>query len=618
VSFLSPLFLIGAAAAAIPIVLHLLHRRVEPIVDFAAMRYLRVAPVEESKRRRVRELVLLALRVAALVLLACAFAQPYFTGGFAAAGEGTTLVLVDVSASLSAPGQFDAALQRAAEVIRQAPATDAVGVLSFAQASSVNAPVSHDRTGALAAVGQLTPGAGATRYHSALRQAAETLKGRSGRMVVVTDLQRTGWDADPGEGGIPASLALEVEDIGGPSANLAVSDLRVEGTDAVAVVRNFSSRQVTEQVIFSIDDRRIGSAVLTLAPGGSAEARLSTAGYQSGALAASIADPDGYLADNIRYAALDAGDATSVVAVTATGHPSDAIYLDRALGIAEGAGGFRFRAADGATVSSPDADVFDGAHAVVLMSTRGLEQRGRARLAAFVRAGGGLLLTSGPEVDPAIVRQALNGIVLTSWTVRPDASVSFAAEDSRHPIFRVFGGLGTLGGVSFSRAARIAVAEGADVLARYSDGSPALVEERTTGGRVLVFGSDVNNRWNNLPLQPAFVPFIHESLRYLASPRARRSAYLVGELQGNAGLTPGVIELQGRRVAVNTDPRESDPTRMSADAFQTGVPRFDGSGAPPAGRAAGPQERGHGLWWYGLLLVLVTLTMEGVLGRRLR
>jgi hypothetical protein len=616
VSFLSPLFLIGAAAAAIPIVLHLFHRRVEPLVDFAAMRYLRVAPVEESKRRRLRELVLLALRVTALVLLACAFAQPYFTGEIAAAGGNTTLVLVDVSASLSAPGQFDAALRRAAQVIRQTPTTDAVGVLSFAQASSVIAPVSQDRAGALAAVAQLKPGAGATRYRSALKQAAETLEGRSGRMVVVTDLQQTGWDA-AGDGGVPASVALEIEDLGGPSANLAVSELRVEGAEAVAVVRNFSSRQVTEEVIFSIDDRRIGSTTLALVPGGSAEARLNIAAYQSGALAASIADRDGYRADDIRYAALDAGDATSVLAITATGHPSEALYLDRALGIAEGTGGFRFRAESGATVSLRDAEVLEDVHAVVLMSTRGLEQRGRERLAAFVRAGGGLLLTSGPEVDPAIVRQALNGIVVTSWTVRPGASLSFAAEDSRHPIFRVFGGIGTLGSVSFSRAARVTAAEGADVLARYSDGSAALVDERTTGGRVLVFGSDLNDRWNNFPLQPAFVPFIHESLRYLASSRARRSAYLVGELQTNGGLTPGVIELQGRRVAVNTDPRESDPTRMSADAFQSGIPRLDAAGVQQAGRAAGSQERGHGLWWYGLLLMLATLTTEGVWGRRL-
>src|ERR671910_2089969 len=112
-AFLSPLFLIGVAAAAIPIAIHLFYRRTEPVVDFAAMRYLRQAPVEHSRRRRLRELVLLALRVSALVLLALAFARPYFSDSAGAGTGDATMVLVDTSVSLSAPGRFEEARERA-------------------------------------------------------------------------------------------------------------------------------------------------------------------------------------------------------------------------------------------------------------------------------------------------------------------------------------------------------------------------------------------------------------------------------------------------------------------------------------------------------------------------
>ena len=77
-SFLSPLFLFGAAAAAVPIVLHLLKREPEARVRFSAVKLLKRAPVEHTQRRRLRELILLALRVTALVLLALAFARPFF------------------------------------------------------------------------------------------------------------------------------------------------------------------------------------------------------------------------------------------------------------------------------------------------------------------------------------------------------------------------------------------------------------------------------------------------------------------------------------------------------------------------------------------------------------
>ena len=104
-SFLYPAFLVGAALVALPIVLHLMRRDVAPEVPFAAVRLLRRSPIERSRRRRLRDLLLLAARVAALLLLAGAFARPYVMN--ATAGSRLTIVAVDRSFSMSAPGQFD-------------------------------------------------------------------------------------------------------------------------------------------------------------------------------------------------------------------------------------------------------------------------------------------------------------------------------------------------------------------------------------------------------------------------------------------------------------------------------------------------------------------------------
>ena len=108
-SFLSPLFLAGLAAVTIPIAIHLFQRRAEPVIEFAAMRYLRRAPVEQSRRRRLRELLLLALRIAALCLLAFAFARPYFAQSAASLSAPVDMVLVDTSVSMTGPGQFERA-----------------------------------------------------------------------------------------------------------------------------------------------------------------------------------------------------------------------------------------------------------------------------------------------------------------------------------------------------------------------------------------------------------------------------------------------------------------------------------------------------------------------------
>jgi hypothetical protein len=627
VAFLSPLFLLGAAAIAIPVAIHLFFRRTDPVIPFAAMRFLRRAPVEQASRRRLRELLLLALRAAALLLLAFAFARPYLAQSASAVSAPATVVMVDTSASVSTPAQFERVRTRALDVIRSAAPNHEVGVVTFAHGANVLAPLSADRAGAVAAVSRLKPGAGATRYRAALHRAAEEFGDRAGRIVVITDLQQSGWDAD--EGGVPERIAVEVEDVGGASSNVAVLSLRVEGNEAVATVRSFAQSTTIDQVVFALGDRRIGAVAVTLHAGGTAEARMVLPEQAAGALAASITDRDGYAADNIRYAVVNAADVPSILAVTPTGHPSESLYLERALLIAEGSGGFRFRAISGRDFSDRDAGASSpatGDDVIVVLGTRGLEQRGRERLAAFVGEGGGLLVAAGPDVDPAVIREALGGVIKTSWRARAStelrasdaAALSFAPDDSRHPIFRLFGGVGTLGNVTFARAALVEPADSDEVLARYSDGTPAVVEERTSGGRIILFASDLNNRGNDFPLQPAFVPFVHETVRYLAAARASRSAYLVGELAGPQGSAPGVVTLGGgRTVAVNVDTRESDPARMTVDEFQAGVARLNATAARQAGAQARSDEDRQRLWQYALLLMVVSLAAEGIVGRRL-
>jgi Aerotolerance regulator N-terminal/von Willebrand factor type A domain len=614
--FLSPLFLVGMAAAAIPIAIHLFHRRTEPVVEFSAMRFLRRAPVEHSRHRRLREMILLALRVAALLLLAFAFARPYFTESAAALATPATVVMVDTSVSMSAPGQFERARAKASEILRAAAPGSSVAVVAFADGVDVIAPLSEDRAGALTAVSALNIGSGATRYRTALGRAAEVLGTRSGRIVVVTDLQQSGWDTAD-QGAVPERIPVEVEDIGGPETNLAVAALRIEGTEANAFVHNFSSRPVTTQVNFAIDGKPTGAVAVALAAGGSAEARLALPVAVSGGLSATVSDTQGYAADNTRFALLDEAAAPLVLAVTASGHPSESFYLDRALAIAPGAGGFRFRAVSGPAFSALTSEELDDVRVVVILGTRGLEQRGRELLANYVRSGGGLLLTAGPDVDAMIVREALQTVAQTSWRLREAEPLRFAPADSRHPVFRVFGGVGTLGNVSFSRAALMQAGDSADIVARFSDGSAALIDEQAGEGRVLVFGSDLNNAWNNFPVQPAFVPFVHETLRHLASARPLSTEYLVGALPGAEGRNPGVVDLVGRRVVVNIDPRESDPSRTSVDQFKASVSRVAAGAERQAGAESQQREDGQRLWQYALLLMVVSLAAEGMLGRRL-
>src|SRR5262245_49304867 len=100
-SFLYPAFLVGALAVALPIVLHFLRHDVVPEVSFSAVRFLQQSPVARSRRRRLRDVLLLVARVTALVLLALAFARP-FVRGTAATTAPIRVIAIDRSLSMSA------------------------------------------------------------------------------------------------------------------------------------------------------------------------------------------------------------------------------------------------------------------------------------------------------------------------------------------------------------------------------------------------------------------------------------------------------------------------------------------------------------------------------------
>ena len=221
VSFLSPLFLIGAIAAAVPILLHLFHRKTEVVIDFPAVRLLTRAPAQQHRRRRLRELLLLALRVTALVLLAISFARPYLAGAAAPESAPVTVIVVDTSMSLSAPNQFDRAKEAALRAVDAAPASHAIALVSFADSAAVPVEPTTDRSAARAAIAGLAPGPGGTRYRTALSRASEVIGARDARVVMITDLQQAGWDAND-DGGLPDGVDVQVVAVARPAGNLAV------------------------------------------------------------------------------------------------------------------------------------------------------------------------------------------------------------------------------------------------------------------------------------------------------------------------------------------------------------------------------------------------------------
>jgi len=105
-SFLNPFFLLGLAAAAIPIIIHMLTRRRPREVMFPSLEFLSEVNQNEIRRLRIKQWLLLALRALAVAAIALAMARPALKGsaGRASRAATTVVALCDRSGSMGALG----------------------------------------------------------------------------------------------------------------------------------------------------------------------------------------------------------------------------------------------------------------------------------------------------------------------------------------------------------------------------------------------------------------------------------------------------------------------------------------------------------------------------------
>ena len=592
-SFLSPLFLIGALAAAVPILLHLFHRKTELVIDFPAVSLLKRAPVQQHRRRRLRELVLLALRVAALLLLALSFARPYFAGAVAPDSVPLTVIAVDTSMSMSAPGQMERARDAAARAVAAAPASHALALVAFGDAATIVVEPTTDRSAITSAIARLDARASGTRFRTALARSSEIIGTREGHVVIVSDLQQSGWESND-DGGLPDGVGIEVISVPPPPGNLAVTSAERRDRRIVASIQNFGNIEVKAPVRLVAGGKELAQTEVTMAPRGAADAELLGTVPAAGAAEIRVDDATGYQADNARMVLLDAMPAVPIAVVVAdpTGS-TGGLYIERALTVAGNGHEFSVDVRDGREVAKWTEAEQSRVAAIFVLGTRTLDRQGRDAIRNYLNRGGQVLLAMGPDVDPGTLTDVVGTRLSFDEAAVQTPGATMIASDSRHPIFRPFlNPSGPLGDVQVEQYRRLKDQDDRAVLARFSGGDAALTEQTVGQGRLIVFTSDLDNEWSRFPLNPAFVPFAVETARYLTKARRPQPA------------------------AATVDIRESNPAATTAEDFANAIQRTTRAGLLEAKNTARDIEDRQRWWQIGLVLMLIALAGEALLGRR--
>lgn len=656
--FLVPAFLAGLAALAVPIYIHLRHREWEKPHRFPSLMFLRRIPIRTARRRRITDWLLLTLRALAVSLLVIAFSRPFFRkdpAETAATRSRAVVVLLDRSLSMGHREVWPKALDSANAIVRSLGPADRVAVIRFDEQAEVAQTLTTDHAAALAAISTTKVTSRGTRFASGLRAARQALaaSGQPGEIVVITDLQRSGLAGLAGVE-LPSGTLVRAAPVGASRrANLAVLSADVQRLPAgdrseLLVTASISGKELgaakTARVTLSVDGRAAGTRDVTMQPDGVATVSFERIPLASGRARAVISlDPDALAADDsLRLVILpEVGLRVAMVGTRGSG-PDDLLFTERALGIGREP---RF------TVERKQ--VLDQAAlrntSVVVLFDRAPE----AALTQWVKDGGGLILAAGSRQSAAgeLVPGTVSGMVERLG----DGGGSFGEVSLDHPVFAPFreGGTAVLGAARFLRYPKISAGEGSQVLARFDDGSPLLVERTLGDGRILLLATPLDNLTGDFPLQPGFLPFIRRLAMYAAGHRVTPLWRTTGE----TGIVPGgvkdpviatpagelvrpasdsapctvVLEEAGFYqtyasraagepidiIAVNPPVQESDLTPADPRELMIGVKQSDSTSAVTRENlVASEQESRQGIWRLLVGVVLVLLVMEAIVANR--
>jgi hypothetical protein len=680
-SFLTPLFFIGVAALAAPILVHLVRRTRARKIQFPALVFVRQIPQRTIRRRTLQNVLLLLLRCLAILLIVIAFTRPFFTSGSSAkstTAAGATVILIDNSLSMRRENFFTEAQRRAEIAIEDTRNDEQIALVSFDKRYAVANRFTNDKNRLRTAVRSLTAGWDGTEYEQALRGAESLLSEveTSGpkRIVMISDFQAPGWHQANATFKLANTTQLTTLDVGGnnPAANVAITDVEARGVvfgqkylDNLAVhLSNFSDTPRDHvQVDFQINDQTVEKRDVSLNSRDSRVVEFTGFNLNEGANRCTIDISNGEIStgdfapDNRFYFTLRRETpAKALIVESASRGRSDSLHLQSALATDDNLP-FTFTLK---TTGSVDPASIAEQKLVILNDARQINSALAGALMRFVNAGGQLIVSTGPQTQVESFNNSLQQLApaVLREAVQTKAGESAAITDVKfdHPIFEVFQQSGRLAGANVVGYFRSEPRANASVLARFEDGSPALIEGMAGKGRVLLFTSSLGPSWNDLPLTPLYLPFIHQMVRY-AGRREANSWYRLGQTftvrKDDEGATPAIDTPSGARLsesrstpdgellvtarepgfyrlryssqpdfaAVDIDGAEGDFSKLNFQEFMAAIAGgADGAeGAAATQNVSGEEVEGRQkVWWSLLLVALVLLLAESAIARRTR
>ncbi len=536
-NFLNSAVLIAAAAALIPLLIHLFSKRKVKIIEFSSLKHLKEMQRRQVRRIKLRQLLLLLLRMLIILAAVLAFARPASKGGFIGSHAGvSSVILLDRSASMQRQVKdgilFDLAKKSVGHILESFGQSDELLLIPYDR--QVYFPAGErffSREVAENVLKELTPGYGEDDFQEAFNKAVKLLSGAKNlnkELYIVTDRQLNSLPEKADSLDENASVYfvdLPVETDG----NCGVVNIETGGQlievgspfTIKAQIKNYDNFSKSELLAsLFVDGIRVMQT--EFAVGGNETETVPfrhtvyKPGYHSGWV--EISD-DGLPPDNKFYFSFKIPEQFNVL--TIDGDNSGQLIQLALVPSEQLARYWSVKTVTPDMLTSVRLRDYD---VVVAAGISNLPSTVTSQLFSYVDRGGGLFFVMGSDIDKDYFNNNFGSKLDITIDEPPPDNVSGAGYytlerfDYSHPIFKAFDVFqkDSLPTLKFFALAKIKDGTGNRDLAWFSNGSPALIEQNFGLGKIILLSSPILTKYTDLASHSFFVPFVIRTLEYLA------------------------------------------------------------------------------------------------------
>ncbi len=664
-SLISPLFLFALLGIALPIWLHRLQTNATEREKFSSIMFMEQSQKRVHVQRKLKYLLLMAMRILFLLLLVLAFTRPvFFAPPEGAVTEDTThhVIVLDASFSMLEGNSFAQAQTLGQELADAMGADDIASLYRASGTVDIITATTTDPSLIRSGLNTIEPDYGRLDIGAMVTALDSLIANSQANFIIhfISDFQQSGQavrfaDMIPDViNGRPVALNIhQVKTENVPNWSVASVEITGAGSVRVGLINNSTSEQSAERTVsLSINDvvQQSLTEIFAAPADGVSYITFENVIFEEGdnRLDVTLTPNDSLPEDDVRHTVFDNSPPAPVILLSADPESLAVTYLTTALETAP-----RGYQVELQNINDFDPRILQRYPWIVIDDIGAVNESLSQALQTYVDSGGAILAAAGERA------LGLTNIPVGGQNIGGGLSFSRATTynvqgiNTAHPALDSSVGWNNL---AISRALPIQADDNSNVLISLNGNVPFLLERNIGLGRFLLLNTSLNNTWSDLPVKPVFVSFIAEAARHLSNEALLVKEQVINsylQLGQNGGASGQVYDPDGDSllsladttqaqsiqlsdpgyyrivtlgldslVAVNPDPRESDLTLMDTQALQNWQTMVAGS--------AGNTELVDGtvitvneeesvaieIWRVLLILLAVIVLAESLLGNR--